>query len=67
MNLMDATLFKLLIPVIFLQVVLLVAAMLDLVKRKEVTGGNKLIWGIVILCFSIIGPLIYFLFGRREA
>ncbi|MCK9221194.1 MAG: PLD nuclease N-terminal domain-containing protein [Limnochordia bacterium] len=64
---MDTTIIKLLVPIIVLQVILLVAAMMDLVKRKEVTGGNKILWGIVILCISIIGPLVYFLFGRKEA
>lgn len=53
-------------PLIVLQIILLVAAMLDLVKRDKVTGGNKVIWALVIIFISTIGPIVYFIFGRNE-
>ena len=48
------------------QIVLLVAALLDIRKRpvEEITGGNKRIW-MMIAFVNYIGPIAYFLFGRR--
>ncbi|MCL6430907.1 MAG: PLD nuclease N-terminal domain-containing protein [Anaerolineae bacterium] len=56
----------LLLPLIVLQLALLAAALWDLVHRERVRGGNKWVWGIVIVLFNIIGPVVYFLFGREE-
>ncbi len=55
-----------LIPLLILQVVLLVVALVDLVKRERVRGGNKVIWGVVIVLVNIIGPVVYLLAGRLE-
>ncbi len=55
-----------LIPILIIQLALLVFALVDLVKRKRVKGGNKILWGALIILIDIIGPIIYFLFGREE-
>jgi len=55
-----------LIPLFVLEVVLLVIALVDLVKRQRVRGGNKLVWVLVIVFIEIIGPAIYLLLGRKE-
>ncbi len=58
----------LLIPLIALQLALLVVALYDLTRpERRVRGGNKLLWGIVIVLVELVGPLIYFLFGREDA
>lgn len=54
-----------LIPVILLQLVLMVVALLDLVRRER-TRGPKIIWLVVILAVNLIGPIIYLIFGREE-
>ena len=55
-----------LVPVLVLEIVLLFVAIIDLDRRRYVTGGNKLVWVLVIVIISIIGPVIYFVFGRRK-
>ncbi len=55
-----------LVPIIILELTLLVIALVDLVKRKHVTGDNKIIWVLVVLLFQIIGPIIYLVAGRKE-
>ena len=55
-----------LVPLLILQVVLMVVALVDLVKRERVRGGNKVIWGVVIVLVNIIGPVVYLLAGRLE-
>ncbi len=59
-------LILLLIPVILIELGLMAFALVDLVKRKKVKGGNKWVWGIVIVLANIIGPIIYFIAGREE-
>ena len=57
-----------LIPLVLVQVALIVIGLYDLLRpERRVRGGSKLVWGIVIVIFSMIGPLVYFLFGREEA
>lgn len=55
-----------LLPVIILEMVLLIIALIDVIKRKHVRGDNKIIWILVIVLFQIIGPLVYLIAGRKE-
>ncbi len=55
-----------LIPLALLQFGLLVWGLIDVVKREHVTGGNKVVWILIIVLVGILGPLIYFIFGRKE-
>jgi len=55
-----------LIPLLVVEIVLLFVAIIDLDRRQYVTGNNKLDWVLVIVIIGIIGPVIYFVFGRRK-
>lgn len=55
-----------LVPLFILQVVLLVIALVDLVRRDYVRGGNKIIWLVIIIFVNIIGPVLYLAIGRQE-
>ena len=56
-----------LIPLIVLQLVLMAVGLYDLTRSdRRVKGGNKLVWGLVIVFGQMIGPLAYFLFGRED-
>jgi hypothetical protein len=65
-NMELGTMLPLLIPVILLEFGLLIWALLDVIRREHVTGGNKVVWILVIVLVNIIGPIVYFLFGRKE-
>jgi hypothetical protein len=54
-----------LIPVLLLQLVLMTVALIDLIRRPN-TNGPKWLWVLVIILINMIGPIIYFLAGRRE-
>lgn len=58
----------LLIPLFVIQLALMIGALVDLLKREnqQVTGGNKLIWVLVIVLVNLIGPIIYFVAGRKD-
>jgi len=56
----------LLIPLVVIQLVLIGIALRDLVRRKRVKGGNKLVWGLVIVFIQYIGPILCLIIGREE-
>ncbi len=56
---MNASLLAVLLPLILIEVGLLVWAVVDLVKRENVRGGNKLVWALVIIFVSTLGPILY--------
>jgi hypothetical protein len=55
----------LLIPLVVIQLGLLIAALVDLLRREQ-TRGPKWVWALVILFVNMIGPIIYFLAGRKD-
>jgi len=55
----------LLIPVFLVQIALLIFALVDLLKREN-TNGPKWLWIILIIFVNIIGPVLYFVIGRRD-
>ena len=54
-----------LIPVLIIQLVLMISALADLIRRPSVKGP-KWVWALVIICINLIGPIIYFVAGRQE-
>jgi hypothetical protein len=55
----------LLAPIIIIQIILLVVSLVDLF-RIERTNGPKWMWILIILLVNIIGPILYFVIGRRN-
>ncbi|MFC5542738.1 PLD nuclease N-terminal domain-containing protein [Ureibacillus suwonensis] len=52
-------------PLFVIQVVLLIVALVDLI-RIESTNGPKWLWALVIIFINILGPIVYFIFGRKS-
>lgn len=60
-------LLLLLLPILVIQLVLLVVALRDLLRpERRVRGGNKLVWGLIIVLVNLIGPILYFAVGRED-
>ncbi|MFN2187262.1 MAG: PLD nuclease N-terminal domain-containing protein [Candidatus Promineifilaceae bacterium] len=57
--------YLLLIPIIIIELVLIVAAIVDLIRREK-TRGPKWMWVIIILFLNLIGPIVYFIVGRDD-
>ncbi len=55
----------LLIPIVILELALMIAALVDLVRREK-TKGPKWMWILIIVLVNIFGPIVYFLAGREE-
>ena len=56
----------LLIPLFLLQLVLTVAALVDIIRNKR-TRGPEWVWMLVVIFVATIGPIIYFVAGREES
>ncbi|MEX2460852.1 MAG: PLD nuclease N-terminal domain-containing protein [Paenibacillaceae bacterium] len=56
---------EVLLPIIIIQLILMVIALVDLSKR-ETTRGPKLLWVFVIVLGNILGSIVYFTVGRRS-
>ena len=52
------------LPVVIIQLVLLITALVSLVK-KQVPSGDKALWAVLIIFINIIGPIIYFAVGSN--
>ncbi|MFA9560220.1 PLD nuclease N-terminal domain-containing protein [Evansella sp. AB-rgal1] len=57
--------WNLLIPIIVIQFILMVVALVDCFKHNN-TKGPQWIWVLVIVFVNIFGPIAYFIFGRRN-
>ena len=55
-----------LIPFVVAELALAITALVHVLKHPNYKFGNKAIWIVVVLCVQIIGPVIYFVFGRGE-
>ena len=53
-------------PLLIIELVLLVIALVDLIRREEVKYIPKWGWALVILLISMIGPIAYLILGREE-
>jgi hypothetical protein len=55
----------LLIPILLVEIILLVIALLDLLRRQE-TRGPKWAWLLIIVLIQMIGPILYLVLGKEE-
>jgi glucose uptake protein GlcU len=57
----------LLTPIIVIEIGLIIYALHDLLRpERTVRGESKLMWGLVILFISLLGPILYLTVGRQE-
>ncbi|MGG0823722.1 PLD nuclease N-terminal domain-containing protein [Paenibacillus turicensis] len=54
------------IPLIILQLILAVTALIHVIKHPQYRFGNKGLWIVIVLAFQIVGPVIYFTLGKGE-
>ena len=62
----DIQLLLLIIPLVLVDLGLKVFAIYDLIKIDQVTGDRKWLWAVIILFINLLGPLLYFIIGRRR-
>lgn len=56
-----------LIPAVILQLILMTAGLIDLIRREPSrVRGPKWAWALVCIFIGTLGPIAYFIFGRTE-
>jgi heme/copper-type cytochrome/quinol oxidase subunit 4 len=57
--------WAIILPVLILQFALTIAALVSCLSQ-EMTKEKRLMWILIIIFINIIGPILYFVFGRRQ-
>lgn len=52
-------------PLIIIQFLLMIIGLISLVKTEQ-TNGPKALWAILIIAVGYIGPILFFIIGRRQ-
>lgn len=55
-----------LIPILIIELVLALTALIHILKHKNYRFGNRVFWIVVVLCAQIIGPIVYFTVGKGD-
>jgi len=53
-------------PLALIQISLMVAALVSVIRSKKFKRGNKVIWIIISVLINTIGPILYFTLGRAK-
>lgn len=53
-------------PLLVVQFILLMVAMIDL-RKIHATNGPKVLWVFIILFVSLFGSIAYFILGRKQS
>ncbi|MWC30685.1 PLD nuclease N-terminal domain-containing protein [Paenibacillus sp. MMS18-CY102] len=61
----NAELIKILAPLLVIQAILMVIAIVMLVRAHS-TRGPKWLWALIIIFINIVGPVLFFVIGRKN-
>jgi hypothetical protein len=59
-------LVPILIPIILIELALMVAAIVDLIRHPKTHILPRWVWVLLVLFFQIFGPILYFIIGREQ-
>ncbi|MBG9590712.1 PLDc N-terminal domain-containing protein [Cytobacillus firmus] len=65
MGILESINWAIIAPIVIIQLILMAVAIIDLLKIEK-ANGPKWIWALVIIFINLLGPIIYFIFGRRS-
>ena len=57
--------WNLILPLLVLQLILMGVALTDAIRHKR-TNGPFIMWIFIIIFLNIVGPILYFIVGRRQ-
>ena len=53
-------------PLIGVQIILMIVALIDL-RKIHATNGPKILWVFIIVFINLLGPVAYFIGGRKQS
>lgn len=60
------TYWPFLVPLIILELGLMLAAVIQVLRHPHYRIGNRAFWLVIVIFIQIIGPIAYFVFGRED-
>jgi len=60
-----ASILPILLPFLFVGSLLIIIALIDLFRHRN-RRENIVMWTIIIVLFNTIGPVLYFMIGRKD-
>ncbi|MDU5335404.1 PLDc N-terminal domain-containing protein [Enterococcus sp.] len=54
------------LPLVILELILMITAVRHVLKHQNYRFGSKAIWLLIVILLQIIGPVMYFVFGRGD-
>lgn len=61
----EEILLKALLPLVAVNLILMITALVSLARAEQVRGGRKWVWALVILFLNLLGPILYFTLGKK--
>lgn len=58
--------WELIAPLIVIQALLMLVAVIDIFRNGE-TKGPKWMWVAIVVVLSLVGPIAYFIAGRKQS
>lgn len=65
MNELQSIPWSLIAPLLIVQLILIIVAIVDIIKIHE-TRGPKWMWILISIFCSMLGPIAYFIIGRKN-
>ncbi|HIW90123.1 MAG TPA: PLDc N-terminal domain-containing protein [Candidatus Corynebacterium avicola] len=47
--------------------VMFLLALFEILKHRTITGGSKVVWIIISFACPVLGPILWFIWGRKGA
>lgn len=54
------------LPLLIIELTLGITACIHVLRHRNYKFGNRIMWVLIVLFIQIIGPIVYFVFGRGE-
>ena len=55
-----------LIPLVVIQLGLMISSLIHVFRHKKYRVGNRVLWVVLCVVVSIIGPVLYFAIGKGD-
>lgn len=55
-----------LLPVLAIQIVMMVIALVHIFKHTRYRRGNRVLWVLVVVFLELAGPVLYFALGKDD-
>jgi len=52
---------------LFVNAILFISALISIARNRTYTSGGTVVWALIVLAVPALGPILWFVIGRRAA